>query len=93
MALYFREIGPGPVFEAENFTVTAFPVTHRGPDCLGYLFEEKARRPFLNERATELGVPFGPERRLLVEGHSITLADGRLITPEDVLGRSSAAPS
>jgi len=86
MALYFREIGPGPVFEAENFTVTAFPVTHRGPDCLGYLFEEKARRPFLNERATELGVPFGPERRLLVEGHSITLADGRLITPEDVLG-------
>lgn len=86
MALYFREIGPGPVFEAENFTVTAFPVTHRGPDCLGYLFEEKARRPFLNERATQLGVPFGPERRLLVEGNSITLADGRLITPEDVLG-------
>lgn len=86
MALHFREIVPGPVFEAENFTVTAFPVTHRGPDCLGYLFEEKARRPFLNERATELGVPFGPERRLLVEGRSITLADGRVISPEDVLG-------
>lgn len=86
MTLHFREIGPGLVFEAENFTVKAFPVTHRGPDCLGYLFEEKARRPFLNERATELGVPFGPERRLLVEGNSITLADGRLITPEDVLG-------
>ncbi len=86
MALHFREIGPGPVLEAEDFTVTAFPVTHRGPDCLGYLFEEKARRPFLNERATELGVPFGPERRLLVEGNSITLADGRVISPNDVLG-------
>lgn len=86
MSLHFREIGPGLVFEADNFTVTAFPVTHRGPDCLGYLFEEKARRPFLNERATELGVPFGPERRLLVEGSSITLADGRVISPEDVLG-------
>ncbi len=86
MSLHFREIGPGLVFEADNFSVTAFPVTHRGPDCLGYLFEEKARRPFLNERATELGVPFGPERRLLVEGQSITLADGRVISPEDVLG-------
>lgn len=86
MSLHFREIGPGAVFEAENFSVTAFPVTHRGPDCLGYLFEEKARRPFLNERAIELGVPFGPERRLLVEGNSITLADGRVISPDDVLG-------
>ncbi|PWH17093.1 MAG: ribonuclease Z [Anaerolineae bacterium] len=86
MALYFREIGPGVIFEGDDFTVSAFPVTHRGPDCLGYLFEEKARRPFLNERATALGVPFGPERRLLVEGQSITLPDGRLVGPEDVLG-------
>jgi ribonuclease Z len=86
MPLHFREIGPGPLFETDDFTVTAFPVTHRGPDCLGYLFEEKARRPFLPEKATELGVPFGPERRLLVEGQSITLADGKTISPEDVLG-------
>ncbi len=86
MPLHFREIGPGVLFDVENFTVTAFPVTHRGPDCLGYLFEEKARRPFLNDKATELGVPFGPERRKLVDGESITLADGRVIHSEEVLG-------
>jgi ribonuclease Z len=86
MNLYFREIGPGVIFETDDFSVTAFPVTHRGSDCLGYMFEEKARRPFLAEKATELGVPFGPERRLLVEGQSITLADGSVISPEDVLG-------
>jgi ribonuclease Z len=86
MRLHFREIGPGVLFETADFTVTAFPVTHRGPDCLGYLFEEKARRPFLPEKATELGVPFGPERRLLVEGQSITLENGNLVSPEDVLG-------
>jgi ribonuclease Z len=86
MLLQFHEIGPGPVFNADNFTVTAFPVTHRGPDCLGYLFEEKARRPFLNDKATELGIPFGPERRTLVDGQPITLADGRSVSPEDVLG-------
>jgi ribonuclease Z len=33
-----------------------------------------------------LGVPFGPERRDLVAGKEITLPDGRLIRPDDVLG-------
>ncbi len=86
MPLRMNEIKPGTFFEADDFTVTAFPVTHRGPDCLGYVFEGKARRPFLNEKATELGVPFGPERRKLVEGQSITLPDGKVVTSEDVLG-------
>jgi len=86
MPLRMNELKPGTFFEADDFTVTAFPVSHRGPDCLGYAFEGKARRPFLNERATELGVPFGPERRKLVEGESLTLPDGKRITPDDVLG-------
>jgi ribonuclease Z len=44
MPLHFREIGPGSLFETDDFTVTAFPVTHRGPDCLGYLFCQRKRR-------------------------------------------------
>ena len=86
MPLNLNEIKPGIFFEADDFTVTAFPVTHRGPDCLGYIFESKARRPFLPEKADELGVPFGPERRDLVKGKSITLPDGKRIEPDDVLG-------
>jgi len=86
MSLHYREIGAGVLFEADDFSVNAFPVTHRGPDCLGYLFEEKARRPFLPEKATEMGVPFGPERKLLVDGQTITLSNGHIITPDDVLG-------
>jgi ribonuclease Z len=86
MPLHLNEIKPGTFFEADDFTVTAFPVTHRGPDCLGYVFEGKARRPFLNEKATELGVPFGPERRDLVAGKEISLPDGRRVRPDDVLG-------
>jgi ribonuclease Z len=86
MPLHFREIKPGTFFEAEDFTITAFPVTHRGADCLGYIFETKARRPFLPEKADALGVPFGPERRDLVAGKTITLSNGRHITPNDVLG-------
>jgi ribonuclease Z len=86
MPLAMREINPGVFFEADDFTVTAFSVTHRGPDCLGYIFETKARRPFLADKADKLGVPFGPERRELVTGKSVTLVDGRTIQPDDVLG-------
>jgi ribonuclease Z len=86
MPLRLVEIQPGVIFEAEDFTVTAFPVFHRGPDSLGYVFEEKARRPFLAEKADALGVPFGPERRDLVNGKAITLSDGKRITPNMVLG-------
>jgi ribonuclease Z len=86
MPLILQEIKPGLIFEADDFSVTAFPVSHRGPDCLGYLFEEKARRPFLAHKADELGVPFGPERGQLVAGQEITLPDGKRVTPDDVLG-------
>ncbi len=72
--------------EDERFRLSAFPVSHRGPDCFGFLFQEKARRPFLADKAELLGVPFGPERARLVGGQAVTLADGRTIWPEDVLG-------
>jgi ribonuclease Z len=86
MPLKMNEIKPGMFFETDDFTVTAFPVSHRGPDCLGYVFEGKARRPFIPERADELGVPFGPERRDLVAGKEVTLPDGKRVKPDDVLG-------
>jgi ribonuclease Z len=86
MPVRMNEIKAGMFFETDGFTVSAFSVTHRGPDCLGYVFEGKARRPFLAEKADELGVPFGPERRELVAGKEITLTDGRIVKPDDVLG-------
>jgi ribonuclease Z len=86
MPLTLRPIGPGMFIDNEDFTVSAFPVAHRGPDCLGYVFEEKGRCPFLPEKASELGVPSGPQRRDLVSGKAVTLADGRVVQPDEVLG-------
>lgn len=86
MPLKMHELKAGTFFEAGDFTINAFPVTHRGPDCLGFVFEEKARRPFLSEKADALGVPFGPERSELVAGRTITLANGNRVHPDDVLG-------
>jgi len=82
----FVDVKPGVLMEDESFEVVAFPVSHRGGDCFGYLFREKPRRPFLIEQAEALGVPPGPERRRLVGGESVQLADGRTIHPDQVLG-------
>ncbi|MBI3362129.1 MAG: MBL fold metallo-hydrolase [Chloroflexi bacterium] len=84
------EIKPGLLMEDDSFQLSAFPVSHRGPDCYGFAFEEKPRRQFLAEKAEALGVPVGPERRNLVAGKAITLADGRTIQPEEVLGPLNA---
>jgi ribonuclease Z len=66
--------------------VSAFPVSHRGADSFGYLFEEKSRRPFLPEKAETLQIPPGPWRRDIVAGKTVTLPDGRQIHPDQVLG-------
>jgi ribonuclease Z len=80
------ELQPGVFLESKDFTVAAFPVSHRGSHSLGYVFQERTRRPFLVERAEALGVPAGPERGRLVAGEHVTLADGTAVTPDMVLG-------
>lgn len=84
--VHLLEIKPGIFWESDRFTITAFPVDHRGSHSLGYRFEERTRRPFLPEAAEALNVPPGPWRRDLVMGESVTLPDGRKIKPDQVLG-------
>ena len=84
--LKLTEIQPGVIFDEKDFTVTAFNVSHRGPDCFGFSFEEKPSRPFLVEKAEELGIPPGPVRRDLVQGKTVTLDNGQTVEPDDVLG-------
>ena len=88
LEIQFKEVKQGVIFDREDFYVKAFPVYHRGPDCFGYLFEEKPRRPFIPELAQALSIPPGPWRRDLVSGLPVTLPDGRQISPDQVLGPS-----
>ncbi len=88
LSVDLRAIKPGVIFQAEDFHIRAFTVSHRGPDCFGFVFEERAHRPFLPEKAEALGVPPGPLRRDLVNGQPVTLENGTVVRPEDVLGDS-----
>ena len=86
MGIHLIEVETGVLFEGDDFSVSAFPVHHRGPDCFGYLFEERSRRPFLPKKAEQLGIPPGPLRRKLVAGQSIELPEGEVVEPDQVLG-------
>ena len=86
-----RAVSPGPVLTRAGWHITAFPVSHRGTESLGYLFEEEARRVVLADRLDALGVPAGPERAALASGNPVVLEDGRRIAPEMVQGPSVAS--
>ncbi len=76
----------GPVVDAGEFTIDCFPVRHRDTDSFGFSFASRVRRHFRPERLDSLEVPDGPVRKELAEGKQVTLADGRIIDPESVLG-------
>lgn len=86
LRLHLIPLEPGVIVETKKMELIAFPVTHRGPGNFGFTFQEKSRRPFLVEVAERLGVPAGPERSRLVAGQSITLENGTVVHPDDVLG-------
>lgn len=63
-------------------TIESLPVRH-STTCLGYSVTLNRRQEFQPDRAKELGVPL-PMWRLLHSGESVTLDDGRVITPDMV---------
>lgn len=86
MKINLIPIEPGILLEEGGLRVSAFPVQHRGPDSFGFHFEAQGRRPFDPDRAEKLGIPEGPIRRDLVAGESVELPDGRIVSPDEVLG-------
>jgi ribonuclease Z len=76
----------GQVIDAGDFTIGCFPVRHRETDSFGFSFESRARRHLLPDLLEGLGVPDGPLRGELAQGKQVTLANGKVIDPEDVLG-------
>ena len=83
----------GRVLDEEEFCVDALPLDH-SIFCLGWRFQEKPKPGIFNlDRAQELGIPRGPLYRKLQHGESIRLDDGRMITPDMVLGEAREGKS
>jgi ribonuclease Z len=80
------ELRPGDAVQRDGYRVEAFPVAH-GSTALGYALREDERPGrFDVEAANAVGVPDGPERGALQRGELVTLGDGRVVRPEEVIG-------
>jgi ribonuclease Z len=82
------EVRAGEALERDGYRILVVPV-HHGVTAVGYAIDEDDRPGrFDIEAADALGVPSGPERGALQRGESITLDDGRVVTPDAVLGEA-----
>ena len=82
------ELAVGAVLPRDGYELRTFAVRH-GREAIGYaLVEEDRPGRFDVAIADTLGVPFGPERGTLQAGRPVTLPDGTLVTPDQVLGEA-----
>ena len=80
------ELGAEETLARDGYELRTFPARH-GRDAIGYALVEHPRPGrFDVEAADALGVPAGSERGALQAGDPVTLADGRVVAPEQVLG-------
>jgi len=81
-----KDVDEGDEIRFDGYSVRPFRVEHNVP-ALGYVLEEDMRPGRFNKKkALELGIPEGPLFGRLQRGESIKLKDGRMITPDMVLG-------
>ena len=79
------ELTAGMSIQRGDYRLVTFPVAH-GVSSVGYaLVEDDRPGRFDVAVADSLGVPNGPERGALQRGEPVTLSDGRVVTPEQVL--------
>ena len=84
------EIRAGDRLTRDEYDIVVFETEHRA-DTVGYALAEHTRLGrFHPERARELGVPEGPLWGRLHKGETVTLDDGRTISPGGP-GRRAAA--
>ncbi len=80
------ELELGEVLDRGEYSLETFAVNH-GVSALGYRLTEHERPGRFDVGiADSLGVPDGPERGVLQRGSPVALADGKVVTPDQVLG-------
>lgn len=81
-------VEPGEIYRGDGFSINAFGLNHTKP-CFGYsLVEDQRKGEFHPDKAIELGIPRGRLWGDLQRGETITLDDGRVITPDMIMGEA-----
>jgi len=86
--IFSHELKEEDVVKFDGYSIRALQVEHYVP-ALAYSIEEDQRPGKFNKpKALELGVPEGPLFSKLQHGQTVTLKNGKKITPDMVLGKS-----
>jgi ribonuclease Z len=85
--LEVKELAPGDVVKRKDYGIRTFATDHRNGAALGYALVEDIRRGrFDPDHARALGIPEGPLWGRIHKGEAVTLDDGRVVQPEELVG-------
>ena len=83
------ELEPLQRVEYKDYAIIPFPVDHGPSLSMGYAMVEAIRKGRFNpDRARELGIPEGPMWGQIHRGLPVTLPDGRVIEPRELVGEA-----
>jgi ribonuclease Z len=83
------ELAPDTPLKRHGYSIVPFAVEHGDRSAIGYhLVEETRLGRFNPEKAKEIGIPEGPLWGRIHKGETVTLPDGRIIQPSELVGPS-----
>jgi ribonuclease Z len=81
-----NELAPGDRIRRAEYDIVTFETEHRA-DTIGYALVEHTRLGRFNpDKARALGIPEGPLWGRIHKGEPVTLEDGRIVTPAELVG-------
>ena len=89
--LEINEVTPETPIARKGYSIVPYTVDHKDKLALGYALVEDIRLGRFNpDRARALGIPEGPAWGRIHKGQSVTLDDGRVIEPSELVGPTRA---
>jgi ribonuclease Z len=80
------EVRPGDTLSRKDYDLVTFETIHRA-DTIGWALAEHERLGrFDPDKARDLGIPEGPLWGRIHKGEAVTLEDGRVVHPEQLVG-------
>jgi ribonuclease Z len=85
--LEINEVTPETPIQRKGYTILPYAADHKDKVALGFALVEDIRLGRFNpDKARELGIPEGPAWGKIHRGQSVTLDDGRVIEPSELVG-------
>lgn len=85
--LEVSEVSPDAPIKRKGYSIVPYLADHKDKSAVGFALVEDIRLGRFNpDRARELGIPEGPAWGKIHRGESVTLDNGRVITPAELVG-------